>query len=59
MTAPWEQAKALQRPLRDGMLEIVVRGVKKDDPSDAALFPAVKPRPRALFSEQPIPRGWA
>jgi putative SOS response-associated peptidase YedK len=30
MTAPWEQARALQRPLADGMLEIVARGGKKD-----------------------------
>lgn len=31
MTAPWEQARALQRPLLDGSLEIVQRGGKKDD----------------------------
>lgn len=31
MTAPWEQAKALQRPLPDGSLSIVARGVKQDE----------------------------
>lgn len=30
MTASWEQARALQRPLPDGTLRIVARGVKKD-----------------------------
>ena len=31
MTAPWEQAKALQRPLSDGSLQMVRRGGKRDE----------------------------
>lgn len=34
MTAPWETAKVLQRPLPDGMLQIVARGAKRDAEAD-------------------------
>jgi putative SOS response-associated peptidase YedK len=47
LTAPWEEARQLQRPLPDGSLRIVSTGNKEDPPEPAAA--AEMPEQPTLF----------
>jgi putative SOS response-associated peptidase YedK len=49
MTAPWEEAQKLQRPLPDGVLQIVSIGNKEDPPEDE------EPPPTFAADDDPQP----
>jgi hypothetical protein len=56
MRAEWSEAKALQRPLSEVVLEIVAPGKKQDCEDAAASISGLK-QPLALASRRPLNDG--